>query len=230
MKELVVLILKNKNGNMSRFLVYKSNDLNSFDYLVIGNVDNLYTQDKIESLKRIIKELSEVLKLNSSNEQFLNKLHAIKTLPDFDKVLFTQEGFDLLNGKSLAFKIDELPKTVIVNIADLGFDNIYDLDKTYKISSVTTECGKKEINYFDLWEVYEEIYFFNSFDLNILSSENIKDYVNMNYERILKFLKYYFANWSKKHWDNFDEISQKEVIPQLADVIYSLSIERHNKR
>ena len=163
--------------------------------------------------------------------QNLHNLKDIKTLPDFDKILFTQEGFDLLNGKNLIFKQDSLPKTIIIELEeDLAFGNTYALDKTYKIDFVTTEYGKKDINYFDLWEVYEAMYFFNSFDLNIISSENIEAYIEMNYDRIIKFLKHYFANWSKKHWENFDEITQKEIMAQLADVIYSLSIERHNKK
>jgi len=231
-KDLVVLSLKNEDNSISRFLVYKFGNEEIKDYLVIGNVDKLYSQEKVEFLKRIIRELKEVFQI-TEQEKYLQELKKIQTLPGIDGILFTQEGFDLLNGKNVIFQNESFGRTINIECEfeeDIFFGNVYEVDETYKISTINSEFGIKKINYFDTWEVYELLYFFNSFDLNMIDAEGIRAYVEMNYKRMLRFLKLCFPDWNEKHWAKFSVEEQQTSLTQLADVVYSLSVEKGSKR
>ena len=135
-KDLIILSLKNDDNSISRFLVYKYEKEEEKDYLVIGNVDKLYYSEKIELLKRIIKEIKELLKIENK-EQFYEKLKTFKNLPGINEILFTQEGFDLLNGKHMIN--NEIPKTINIEYEiedNIIFGNTYELDATNKIDEI----------------------------------------------------------------------------------------------
>lgn len=152
------------------------------NYLVIG----AFKEDTLIERKTFLewlKNLNDLIFLNpmESKNEYHNIFNKVKNSIYFNQLLYTQEGFDLLNGKEHFTSTGLISRTVEVECLILPDRTI----EFYQMIHFHENNQFLDGDFFQEYEEYERKYFLNYDEYHTMSYLNVLTYLKLNAQRIL---------------------------------------------
>lgn len=215
------IIMEDYNGEMRSFLLLRFSNNGLPNYLVIGMLKEDLVIDK-DSFIKWLELLKEILTFNKTNANFSYQemVNLLKNSRYFNGILYSQEGFDLINGKQHYTLGGLISRTILIpcqvlSDASIEFGNgiIFNRDNQFLNGTPFKE-----------YQDYEENYFLNISEYRLMSYYDILTYVKDNANRLVKkanlsstmindlgylaqMLDFYIANYIHQTQD-MDEITR----------------------
>lgn len=196
---IISLNYQNKNR---LFLLFQFVNNGIPNYIVLGMFEENIPLDR-ESLLLWLRNLCDLIMCRSGYQEKEDKLETFKNSSYFNQILFSQEGFDIINGKQYFTSGGLISRTIIVpcHVCD---------DRTieFKNEIVTEEYNQfLDGDFFRKYEDYEQNYFLNFQEYHTMSYLNVLEYVKLNYKRLAK----------KENLNVDDQRDNLEYFVQLLD-------------
>ena len=176
------IIRVNIDGNQKNLLVFRFNRLSIPNYLVIGMFKDNVFADRA-SFVNWLKDLYTLI-LSNPKELSFHEYHAlldkVKHSICFKSLLYTQEGFDLINGKEHFTNTGLISRTVEMDIQVMA-------DKSIEFSrSVKFNLNNQFLDgdFFREYEDYQQKYFLNFYEYHSMSYLNVISFIKINAYRL----------------------------------------------
>ena len=171
-------------GEERRLLLFRFTNNGLPNYAVVG----LLKKDLVFDRRAFLQYLEALYTLimyrpnGEANQDYFHRLDHFKHSMYFDQILYSQEGFDLINGKQHFTRGGLLNRTVLVSChvnedRTILFDNDMKFDEYNKFL---------DGDFFKSYDDYEANYFLNYAEYHTMSYFNVLDYVRFNSSRLLK--------------------------------------------
>lgn len=231
-KSLPILTLKGQNDEIANLLIYKFNTQSEENYIVLGKINDKEMKNNAKNIISLLKTIISILNMevNLDNyKQYKMQLEELCSNKLFKEILFTQEGFDLLNKKQFFVQNGLIARTigidVIFNNGDLEVgNNFFSVNEECKVRYIKSEHGKiKTIEDFDTWDKYSNLYFVNKSDLEGMTVKLAYTFSKNNYKRMLNFIRLFHSSWIDNHLTEDitdDKNKLMSFILQLLDVVF----------
>lgn len=172
---------QNCKKNLLVFRFYRNSIPN---YLVIGEFKENTFFDKdtfiswLESLNTLIFSNPKEMKVN----EYFEILNKFKNSRYFNQLLYSQEGFDLINGKEYFTNAGLIGRTVEVECQILP-DRSIEFYQNIKFNETNQFL---EGDFFRQYEDYEKYYFLNFYEYHTMSYLNVISYIKINAQRLME--------------------------------------------
>ena len=164
----------------ARILLFRFSNHGIPNYAVIGLMKDDFVFEK-DSFLEWLKNINELISFKPNKEK-LELLEKFKRSNYSRSMLFTQEGFDLLNGKQYFTVGGLISRTALVSCHVCEDKSII----FYNELNANTYNQFLEGDLFREYEDYEQNYFLNYSEYHTMSYCNVLEYVEYNRTRLLK--------------------------------------------
>lgn len=195
------IITADYNGEKRSFLLFRFSNNGLPNYLVIGVLkkDLLIEKDSLIKWLGVLKELIEFGKTPDNLNFYHEKIAQLKNSRYFEGILYSQEGYDLINGKQHYIAGGLICRTILIPCKVL-------MDGSIVFKNEVVFNGENQFlsgEPFKEYQDYEDNYFLNIYEYRLMSYYSILKYVEDNAERLMKK-----ANLNSIEAKNLDYLAQ----------------------
>lgn len=167
-----------------RLLLFRFTNNGLPNYAVLGLLKKDFVFDKRAFLQYLASLYALIMYRPNGevNKHYLDLLDSFKHSMYFDQILYSQEGFDLINGKQY-FTIGGIINRTILISCHVNEDRTILFDNDMKFDEYNKFLDG---DFFRDYADYEKNYFLNYAEYHTMSYFNVLDYVRFNSHRLVK--------------------------------------------
>ena len=176
------IISLNISSSQKKLLIFRFNRLSIPNYLVIGVFKDNVSIDRV-SFVNWLKDLYALI-LSNPKEMSFHEYHSlleqVKNSICFKELLYTQEGYDLMNGKEHFTSTGLIGRTVEVECNVLP-DHSIEFGQNVKFNENNQFLDG---DFFREYEDYQQNYFLNFHEYHSMSYLNVISFIKINAYRL----------------------------------------------